>query len=118
MSKNFYADYEIFAGLSLRFREPEELSTCRFKARPGHKYRPSKNISYLAVDHKSYSCMNGRQQLRFAGKNMYKKKPLRRERRGQLGKKLIQPPLRSGTKLSHPVKASFLIRQLLPSCYI
>jgi hypothetical protein len=39
------------------------------------------------------------------------KKPLRRERRGQLGKKLIQPPLRSGTKLSRPVKASFLIRQ-------
>ena len=36
---------------------------------------------------------------------MYQKKPLRRERRGQLGKKLIQPPLRSGTKLSHPVKS-------------
>jgi hypothetical protein len=36
---------------------------------------------------------------------LLKKRPLRRERRGQLGKKLICTPLRSGTKPSRNVKA-------------
>jgi len=49
---------------------------------------------------------------------LYKKRPLRRERRGQLGKKLICTPLRSGTKPSRNVKALLASFLLFPLCYI
>jgi hypothetical protein len=46
-----------------------------------------------------------------------KKRPLRRERRGQLGKKLICTPLRSGIKPSRNVKALLALISLFPMCY-